>query len=127
MNRFTILIIFAFILAAPHQSIAQSVTLYTAGPDNLAKAIAKSFADKTSVKVDVYQATSGDVLARLEGEKAKPRADVVVLASWGEGLTVRRRNFVDSYTSGESKKLRPPMVRWRPCRPGRRRACADSQ
>jgi len=95
------------ILTTPCQSIAQSVTLYTAGPDNLAKAIAKSFTDKTSIKVDVYQATSGDVLARLEGEKAKPRADVVVLASWGEGLTVRRRNFVDSYTSGESKKLRP--------------------
>ena len=105
MNRF--LIICALILTTPCQSIAQSVTLYTAGPDNLAKAIAKSFTDKTSIKVDVYQATSGDVLARLEGEKAKPRADVVVLASWGEGLTVRRRNFVDSYTSGESKKLRP--------------------
>jgi iron(III) transport system substrate-binding protein len=106
MNRFTI-IIFALILTASRQSAAQSVTLYTAGPDNLAKGIAKAFTDKTSIKVDVYQATSGDVLARLEGEKAKPRADVVVLASWGEGLTVRRRNFVDNYTSGESKKLRP--------------------
>ena len=87
----------------------QSVTLYTAGPEGLAKNLAKSFTDKTGVKVDVYQATSGDVLARLEAEKSKPRADVVVLASWGEGLTVRQRGFVDSYSSPESKKLRP---RW---------------
>ncbi|HLN86184.1 MAG TPA: ABC transporter substrate-binding protein, partial [Candidatus Limnocylindrales bacterium] len=51
--------------------------------------------------------TSGDVLARLEAEKAKPRADVVVLASWGEGLTMRRNGFVESYTSPEAKKVRP--------------------
>jgi accessory colonization factor AcfC len=48
----------------------QSVTLYTAGPEGLAKNLAKSFTDKTGVKVDVYQATSGDVLARLEAEKS---------------------------------------------------------
>jgi iron(III) transport system substrate-binding protein len=89
------------------QAHAQSVTLYTAGPAGLAKGIAKAFADKTGVKVDVYQATSGDVLARLEAEKARPRADVVVLASWGEGLTVRQRGFVEPYLSAESQKLRP--------------------
>src|SRR5262249_45840710 len=72
-----------------HPVRAQSVTLYTAGPESLAKDIAKAFGDKAGIKVEVYQATSGDVLARLEAEKAKPRADVAVLASWGEGLAVR--------------------------------------
>ena len=96
-------------LAMVEYAAAQSVTLYTAGPDGLAKNIAKSFTDKTGIKVDVYQATSGDVLARLEAEKAKPRADVAVLASWGEGLTVRQRGFVEAYSSPEAKKLRP---RW---------------
>ena len=71
--------------------------------------MAKAFTDKTGIKVDVYQATSGDVLARLEAEKAKPRADVVVLASWGEGLAMRQRGFVEPYSSPEAKKLRP---RW---------------
>ena len=97
------------ILATVKNAAPQSVTLYTAGPDSLAKNIAKSFTDKTSIKVDVYQATSGDVLARIEAEKAKPRADVAVLASWGEGLTVRQRGFVEAYSSPEAKKLRP---RW---------------
>jgi iron(III) transport system substrate-binding protein len=107
MNRLLFVITLVVIAALARDSASQSVTLYTAGPDGLAKAIAKSFSDKTAIKVDVYQATSGDVLARLEAEKAKPRADVVVLASWGEGLTVRQRGFVDAYSSPEAKKLRP--------------------
>ena len=107
MNRLLFVVSLVVIVALARNSAAQSVTLYTAGPDGLAKGIAKSFTDKTAIKVDVYQATSGDVLARLEAEKAKPRADVVVLASWGEGLTVRQRGFVDAYSSPEAKKLRP--------------------
>jgi iron(III) transport system substrate-binding protein len=109
MKRVLFVITFVTILAIVEYATAQSVTLYTAGPDGLAKNIAKSFTDKTGIKVDVYQATSGDVLARLEAEKAKPRADVAVLASWGEGLTVRQRGFVEAYGSPEAKKLRP---RW---------------
>lgn len=89
------------------QAAAQTVTLYTAGPAGLANGIAKSFSAKAGVKVELYQATSGYVLARLEAEKAHPRADVVVLASWGEGLTMRRRGFVEAYSSPEARKLRP--------------------
>ena len=89
---------------------AQSVTLYTAGPDGLAPGIAKAFTEKSGTKVEVYQATSGDVLARLEAERGKPRADVVVLASWGEGLAVRDRGLVAPYTSPEAKKLRSEWV-----------------
>jgi iron(III) transport system substrate-binding protein len=106
MKRILFLIIFTVIVPLARNGAAQSVTLYTAGPDGLAKNIAKAFTDKTATKVDVYQATSGDVLARLEAERGKPRADVVVLASWGEGLTVRQRGFVDAYSSPEAKKLR---------------------
>jgi iron(III) transport system substrate-binding protein len=89
---------------------AESVTLYTAGPAGLATGTAKAFTAKSGIKVDVYQATSGDVLARLEAEKSKPRADVVVLASWGEGLAVRERGLVDAYSSPEAKKLRREWV-----------------
>jgi iron(III) transport system substrate-binding protein len=89
---------------------AQSVTLYTAGPAGLANGVAKAFTDKTGSKVEVYQATSGDVLARLEAEKGRPRADVIVLASWGEGLSVRDRGLVETYNSPEAKKLRREWV-----------------
>jgi iron(III) transport system substrate-binding protein len=109
MKRIFSLIVIATIMVAARRVDGQSITLYTAGPEGLANNIAKGFTDKAGIKVEVYQATSGDVLARLEAEKAKPRADVVVLASWGEGLTMRQRGFVEPYSSAEAKKLRP---RW---------------
>jgi iron(III) transport system substrate-binding protein len=107
MKRILFFITILITAALARHVAAQSVTLYTAGPAGLANDIAKSFSGKTGIKVEVYQATSGDVLARLEAEKARPRADVVVLASWGEGLTMRQRGFVGAYSSPEAKKLRP--------------------
>ena len=108
----TLFLIGLFLITTPTVDTAgaQSVTLYTAGPDGLAQGIARLLTEKTAIKVDVYQATSGDVLARLEAEKGKPRADVVVLASWGEGLAVRDRGLVAPYTSPEAKKLRSEWV-----------------
>lgn len=97
----------AFVLGGAGPAAGQSVTLYTAGPAPLAKGMASLFTSKTGIKVEIYQATSGDVLARLEAEKSQPRADVVVLASWGEGLAVRERGMVQAYSSPEAKKLRP--------------------
>jgi iron(III) transport system substrate-binding protein len=85
---------------------AQSVTFYTAGPGGLAEALAEAFTARSGIPVDVYQATSGDVLARLESERANPRADVVVLASWGEGLNLLERGFVAPYESPEATRVR---------------------
>lgn len=107
MKRITVFISLAVVILAMGVASAQSVTLYTAGPASLAKSIAGAFTVKTGIKVDVYQATSGDVLARLEAEKSQPRADVVVLASWGEGLAVRERGLVLAYNSAEANKVRP--------------------
>ena len=82
------------------------VTFYTAGPGGLANALAEAFTAATGIPVEVYQATSGDVLARLEAERGNPRADVVVLASWGEGLDLAARGFVADYASPERAMLR---------------------
>lgn len=56
MNRFLCLIALMatlWIVGMSGYAVAQSVTLYTAGPEGLAKGIAKSFTDKTGIKVDV--------------------------------------------------------------------------
>jgi iron(III) transport system substrate-binding protein len=84
---------------------AQAVTFYTAGPAGLANALAAAFTAATGTPVEVYQATSGDVLARLESERSNPRADVVVLASWGEGQNLADRGFVADYVSREVGSL----------------------
>jgi iron(III) transport system substrate-binding protein len=107
MKRWIVFLSASLLIIGLGQADAQSVTLYTAGPADLAKAMAAGFTAKTGIKVDVYQATSGDVLARLEAERGQPRADAVVLASWGEGLAVRERGMVHDYSSAEAKKVRP--------------------
>jgi iron(III) transport system substrate-binding protein len=106
MKRIVLFLSVVLFIIGWRQAEAQSVTLYTAGPADLAKGLAGSFTAKSGIKVDVYQATSGDVLARLEAERSQPRADVVVLASWGEGLAVRERGMVHDYSSVEAKKVR---------------------
>lgn len=58
---------------------AKAVTLYTA--DGLGDWYKKRFADfkaKTGVDVQIVEAGSGEVVSRLEKEKANPQADVVV-------------------------------------------------
>jgi iron(III) transport system substrate-binding protein len=86
--------------------LGQSLTFYTAGPGGLASALAEAFTAQTGITVEVYQATSGDVLARLEAERSNPRADVVVLASWGEGLGLAEAGYVAAYESPEAVNLR---------------------
>lgn len=88
-------------------ALSQSLTVYTAGPASLANALAEAFTAETGIAVELYQATSGDVLARLEAERANPRADVVVLASWGEGLGLLEAGYVAPYASPAAAMLRP--------------------
>ena len=60
---------------------AKALTVYTAGPGGLIRQLAAGFQEKTGIKVDVFQATTGKVMARLEAEAANPRADVLISAS----------------------------------------------
>ncbi|MBA2665815.1 MAG: extracellular solute-binding protein [Trueperaceae bacterium] len=46
------------------------------------------------------------IVAQRYPERGNPRADVVVLASWGEGLDLASRGFVDPYESPERAMLR---------------------
>lgn len=100
-----VLVMLVLAVSVAATATAQSVTFYTAGPAGLANALAAAFTAATGTPVEVYQATSGDVLARLESERGNPRADVVVLASWGEGQNLESRGFVADYVSPETAAL----------------------
>nr|MBA2817415.1 ABC transporter substrate-binding protein [Candidatus Pantoea persica] len=63
--------------AAVMMNDAHALTVYTAGPGLLAKGLASSFEKQTGIKVNVFQATTGKVMARLEAEQA----DVLISAS----------------------------------------------
>jgi iron(III) transport system substrate-binding protein len=76
---------------------SQSLTLYTAGPGSLADALAAAFEEATGTPVEVFQATTGQVMARLEAEEANPQADVVISASWDSAVDLHERGLLLEY------------------------------
>ncbi len=57
------------------------LVVYSAGPRPLAEMVCRTFTEQTGIPVELFTATTGQVLAKLEAEKFRPRADVVVFAS----------------------------------------------
>ncbi|SPU51420.1 2-aminoethylphosphonate ABC transporter substrate-binding protein [Bordetella trematum] len=77
----------------------RTLTVYTAGPGSLIKHLAEGFTKETGVRVDVFQATTGKVMARLEAEAANPRADVLISASWETALDMDARGLLMAHES----------------------------
>lgn len=82
-----------------------TVTVYMPSPAGLANKLAKGFEAKTGVKVKQFQGTTGEILARLEAEKANPAADVVILASWSDGLSLKKSGALMTYKPQNADKL----------------------
>ena len=74
------------------------VTVYMPSPAGLADKLAEGFTAKTGIEVEQFQGTTGEILARLEAEAANPVADVVILASWSDGLSMKADDKLESYT-----------------------------
>ena len=55
--------------------------------------------------VEQFQGTTGEILARLEAEQANPVADVVILASWPDGLSMKADGQLESYTPANADKV----------------------
>ncbi|WP_053942384.1 ABC transporter substrate-binding protein [Kallipyga gabonensis] len=85
--------------------LSGKVTIYMPSPAKLADKLAAAFTEKTGVEVELFQGTTGEILARLEAEKANPVADVVVLASWSDGLTMKADGQLESYSPVEKDKI----------------------
>lgn len=81
------------------------ITVYMPSPAGLSNKIAKGFEKKTGIKVEQFQGTTGEILARLEAEKSNPVADVVILASWSDGLSMKQKGELVSYQPKEADKL----------------------
>lgn len=84
---------------------ADTLTFYTAGPGGLADALAEAFLTETGITVNVFQGTTGQVMARLEAEESNPQADVVVSASWGSAEDMHARGLLMEYTSPHAEMI----------------------
>ena len=78
-------------------ALSGKVTVYMPSPAGLADKLATLFTEKTCVEVEQFQGTTGEILARLEAEQANPVADVVILASWSDGLSMKADDKLESY------------------------------
>lgn len=81
------------------------ITVYTAGPQSLIDKLAAGFTQQTGVKVNVFQATTGKVMARIEAEAANPVVDVVISASWNTAADMTKRDWLVAYTSPNAAKV----------------------
>jgi iron(III) transport system substrate-binding protein len=98
-------VLLAMALSSVMMSSAHALTVYTAGPGSLAKNLATGFEKKTGVKVDIFQATTGKVMARLEAEQANPQADILISASWDTAEDLHTRGWLLPYQSANAEKV----------------------
>jgi iron(III) transport system substrate-binding protein len=87
------------------QPAAADIVVYTAGPAGLINALSKGFTAQTGIKVNVFQATTGKVMARIESEAANPTADVLISASWDTATDFAKRGWLVSYASSDAKSV----------------------
>ena len=81
------------------------ITVYTAGPQDLIDKLASGFTTQTGIKVKVFQATTGKVMARIESEAANPVVDVLISASWDTATDFAKRGWLVPYTSPNAAKV----------------------
>lgn len=90
---------------AASTELSGKVTVYMPSPSGLADKLAEAFTAKTGVEVEQFQGTTGEILARLEAEQANPVADVVILASWSDGLSMKADGQLESYTPANAELI----------------------
>jgi len=85
--------------------LSGNLTVYLPSPAGLADDLIARFQEKTGVTVSQFQGTTGEITARLEAEAANPIADVVILASWSDGMELARQGKLLAVDIENSDKL----------------------
>ena len=99
-----------FLVFTVASGMAADLVVYSAGPKSLSTTVVKNFQEKTGLKVQLYPASTGKVLAKLEAEKFNPVADVVILASWAAGLGLKDQKILAPVKTVHRKSLRDEWV-----------------
>ncbi|AXY43753.1 ABC transporter substrate-binding protein [Halomonas sp. JS92-SW72] len=95
----------AVLFALPGLAAASALTVYSAGPGALIENLAADFTAETGIEVNVFQSTTGQVMARLESEQANPLADVVISASWDSAESLHADGLLHEYRSPNAETV----------------------
>ncbi|QQO10422.1 extracellular solute-binding protein [Breznakiella homolactica] len=73
------------------------LTIYTPAREELINLVIKGFEEETGIKTEIIAAGMGELMKRLEAEKANPLADVI----WGgsPSLLIPKRELLEDYVS----------------------------
>lgn len=83
------------------------LTLYSAGPTALIRKQVAAFTRQTGLEVELFQSTTGKVLARLDAESSSPCADVVITASWDVATNMEHQGLLAPLTAPRVQALPP--------------------
>ncbi|PPC77852.1 ABC transporter substrate-binding protein [Pokkaliibacter plantistimulans] len=81
------------------------LVVYSAGPKPLSSGLAKAFEAKTGIKVDMFEATAGKIMARYEAEKANPQVDVIISAAWADAISLDQAGELLPYHSANAANV----------------------
>ncbi|WP_244163080.1 ABC transporter substrate-binding protein [Paenibacillus pectinilyticus] len=84
------------------KKLSGKLVVYSAGPNPLAVSIQKGFQAKTGVEVEMFQGTTGKIMARMEAEKANPVVDVVILASLPSAIGMTKSGLTMPYKEAKN-------------------------
>lgn len=105
LKKHSLAMLLAAVASASASSAAHALTVYSAGPGKLIETLAADFKKATGIQVDVFQADTGKVMARLQAESTNPRADVVISASWDSAQDLDRRGWLIPVQSANADKV----------------------
>ena len=91
-------------------SIDAEVNVYMPSPAGLQTNLKKGFeASYKGIKMNVTSGTTGELLAKIEAEKSNPVCDVLILASWSDGINSLSKLDLMEYTPKDGDKLLEPF------------------
>lgn len=103
--RWLLLVASSFCLGACTDRSAGELVVYSAGPRPLIEQLTADFTAESGIPVRLFVATTGQLMAKLEAERFRPRADVVIFASpvaaealKSQGRLASLRGLVDPQT-----------------------------
>jgi iron(III) transport system substrate-binding protein len=82
------------------------LVVYSAGPRPLAVGVCEQFTRETGIEVELFQATTGQLMAKLEAEKHRPRADVVLFASEVAAAALKAQDRLRAHSPADPEGLR---------------------
>lgn len=93
------------LFALPSLATASALTVYSAGPGTLIENLAADFTEETGIEVNIFQSTTGQLMARLESEQSNPLADVVISASWDSAESLYDEGLLHEYLSPNAEAV----------------------